>query len=339
MWPGFDGKPYSRDEWTAHVDSISVDQLRWCKFITLHNTSAPTLKQWAESGPAHDARIRNLESYYENDLGWHAGPHAFISRSYINGFSDLTKPGVHASCFNRVSIGLEMVGEYDIEEFTSGDGAMVAEMAVHAMAVLHLHIGIRPDGFQYGVKGLHFHIECKRDNHDCPGTKARDKPALIARILSRMDELDHGVIAAPPIPPSPRTPSTDVPTRFSNILATEFGGRGDRQESAYGGMVNGNQPQVSLPARLASDRRLVRVFHSDKQVEAKVNDVGPWNRHDAYWEKTDGRPLVETQFHDRTKAQNGLVPSNEAGIDMTPAVFEALGIPNVGKALVDWEFV
>lgn len=220
MWANFDGKPYTQDEWTAHVAAIPREQLAWCKFITLHNTSAPTLAQWVESGPAHDARIRNLENYYEQQLGWHAGPHAFISRHFINGFSNITRPGVHASCFNSVSIGLEMAGEFDIEDFNSGDGAMVADMAVHAMAVLHWHIGIRPDNYLYGVRGLHFHIECAHDNHSCPGRTARDKPALIARILAHMDQLGAPAVAVPTPPPAaPITQaSADASPAVSNTV-------------------------------------------------------------------------------------------------------------------------
>lgn len=356
MWPGFDGKPYDRDGWTQHVVAIGRPALSWCKFITLHNTSAPTLKQWVESGPAHDARIRNLESYYEHELGWHAGPHAFISRSWINGFSDLRHPGVHASCFNGVSIGLEMAGEFDDEDFLSGDGAMVAEMAVHAAAVLHWVIGISPEDFTYGVKGLHFHIDCKRDNHDCPGTTARDRPALIKRIRDRMGVLSlqtatsspapavtplpDGVPTLPPVPtPSPRVPD-GAPARMTGILATEFGGADDPQSSAYGGRVDGNSPQVALPARLSSDRRKVRVIRGDKSVICKVNDIGPWNTNDAYWEHAGGRPASEAQHTLGKPAQNRRVPSNSAGIDMTPAAFVALGLPrNEGMTTVDWEFV
>ena len=179
MWKNFDPTPYTQDQWIAHVKKTDFNQWgadRYARskrplFITLHNTSLPTLAMWAESGPAHDARLQNLESYYEKNLGWHAGPHAFISRSFINGFSQLNVPGVHASCFNGVSIGLEMVGDYDTEEFTTGDGALVRSNAVCAVAALHNALGISPLPYVYGVSGLHFHQECKHDNHACPGKK------------------------------------------------------------------------------------------------------------------------------------------------------------------------
>lgn len=346
MWPGFDGKPYTQNEFTAHVDTLplipSGHSGNWVKFLTLHNTSAPTLTQWAESGPAHDARIRNLEAYYQQQLGWHAGPHLFVSRSYINGFSDLTQPGVHASCFNHTSIGIEMVGEYNIEEFNSGDGAMVRDNAVHALAVLHRKLSLRPDGYKYGVSGLHFHIECVHDNHDCPGTKARNKPDLVARILARMDQLAGAAPMVAQAPPSPRFPGVAL-ARHKGIVATMFGGDGDSETSAYGGMVDPDQMQVALPARLPSDRRQVRVFRGDNiSVVCRANDIGPWNTNDAYWEAADGRPSSEKQRASKTRAQDGHVPTNSAGIDMTPAVFAALGIgrhdPEYGETTIDWEF-
>jgi hypothetical protein len=192
-WKGFDPVPYTRESFLAHVNA--TDFSAWGgspyaqgnkvpKFLTLHNTSMPTLKMWVESGPQHDARLQNLESYYAG-LGWHAGPHGFISRNFINGFSQLNQPGVHASCFNAVSIGLEMVGEYDSEPFDSGDGAMVRDNAVFAAAALHNKLGWDPAKYVYGVSGLHFHVECKRDNHDCPG-KLVKKPDLIGRIVAEM---------------------------------------------------------------------------------------------------------------------------------------------------------
>lgn len=190
MWANFDRTAYTRDAFRAHVTA-----LKWTSWkpngITLHNTSAPTLAQWAESGPKHDARITNLQSYYEG-MGWHAGPHLFVSRNFINGFSDLTKSGVHSRCWNSTRIGIEMVGDFDSEAFDSGDGAMVRDNAVFAMAVLNLKLGLAPDG-------LVFHRECKQDNHACPG-KLVDKQAVIARVKAKMVELGGTV---PPVQPSP----------------------------------------------------------------------------------------------------------------------------------------
>lgn len=177
MWKDFDGTAYSRDAFAAHVDG-----LKWTGWkpvgVTLHNTGAPTLKQWVESGPAHDQRILNLQRYYEG-LGWHAGPHLFISRNFINGFSLLTAPGVHASCFNHDHIGIEMVGDYSTEPFETGDGALVRDNAVFALATLFHALGLDPH------TALNFHHDCVADHHDCPGHNV-SKPDMIARVAASM---------------------------------------------------------------------------------------------------------------------------------------------------------
>ena len=178
-WKNFDPTPYSRVAFAARVAA-----LQWTDWkpsgVTLHNTAGPTLAQWAESGPNHDARIRNLESYYEQQLGWHAGPHLFISRNWINGFSNILEPGVHASCFNRTHIGIEMVGDFNVEEFETGDGALVRDNTIFAVVTLMKKLGLNPR------TDLNFHIQCAADNHDCPG-KNVNRALMIERVAAAMN--------------------------------------------------------------------------------------------------------------------------------------------------------
>ncbi len=52
------------------------------------------------------------------------------------------------------------------------------------------------------------------------------------------------------------------------------------------------------------------------------------------------RPLAESQYRDRKRAQNGQVPSNPAGLDVTPAVWKALGFSGdleTITAVVSWD--
>lgn len=198
MWKDFDPTPYSREAFAAHVA-----KLHWTDWkpqgICLHNTAAPTLKQWVESGPAHDARIRNLQAYYEQQQGWHQGPHLFISRNWINGFSSMLEPGVHSRCFNATHIGIEMVGDYNAEEFNSGDGALVRDNAVFALATLFKAIGVNPST-------LLFHVDCKIDNHDCPGKNVH-KGDMIGRVAMLMS---GGTLPAQPAPLMPQEPWTGL---------------------------------------------------------------------------------------------------------------------------------
>jgi hypothetical protein len=158
-----------------------VESLHWTgwkpNFLVLHNTAEPNLAQWVHSGLGQTAgaqRVLNLNHYYKSDEGWHSGPHLFVAPDLIWVACDLTADGVHASCYNSESIGVEMAGDYATEAFDSGDGAKVRDNAVAALAILHKAIGISPDT-------LRFHKECIRDHHDCPGRNV-DKADVIARV-------------------------------------------------------------------------------------------------------------------------------------------------------------
>ena len=81
-----------------------------------------------------------------------------------------------------------MVGDFDNEPFDAGPGAQVAENAIYLMALLHRRIGITPAPYDYGKSGMHFHVECRADDHHCPG-RLVDKAAVIARVEQKMAEL------------------------------------------------------------------------------------------------------------------------------------------------------
>ncbi len=322
MWSDFNPKLLTREQLAARITSLEWDD--WEPVgITLHNTAAPTLAQWRESGPQHDARIRNLQQYYEG-MGWHGGPHWFVSRNYINEFSNPLRRGTHSPSFNAEYFGIEMVGDYNDEPFDSGDGALVRDNAVYLMALL-----CRKFGWQI-ERVLKLHKEDPRTTHDCPGSNV-SKADVIRRVQAQMAALG-GTPAKPA--PAVASPATLAPGRQIGITATEFGGTDDVQASSYGGMVAGDELEVSLPAK--DSRRSVRVYYGSRSVVCKLNDLGPWNKRDDYWNH-NARPAAEAQFKNGDEADNGKVPTNPAGIDLTPAVFEALGLPG-GKAVVDWEF-
>ena len=178
---------YAPEEFEAYVKTLHWGAWR-PKFITLHNSAEPNLAQWTHNGLGQSAglqRIKNLNHYYAS-LGWHSGPHIFVAPDFIWVACDLTADGVHASCFNRVSIGIEMVGDYATEAFDSGLGMQVRDNVVSAMATLHGALGLSPNGYKLGASGLHFHKECMRDHHDCPG-KNVDKVDVVARVLNAME--------------------------------------------------------------------------------------------------------------------------------------------------------
>lgn len=187
----FEVVPIARETIAARLQWLQP--LTACKFITLHNTAAPSLAQWHANRATYSSAqlVSNMESYWRG-LGWHTGAHYLVTPETDSlGFelSDPGRPGVHASCFNNLagggySIGVEMVGEFATETF---DG-IIRDNAIELLAQLHIACKIAPLPYLYGVRGLHFHVDCKRDNHDCPGKNVK-RPDLNAAIQARMTEL------------------------------------------------------------------------------------------------------------------------------------------------------
>ena len=154
---------------TAVEFSAYVEKLHWAnwrpQFLVLHNTAEPNLAQWIHSGLGKTAgaqRVKNLNHYYKTEEGWHSGPQIFVAPDFIWVACDLEADGVHASCYNRVSIGVEMVGDFATEPFDSGDGAKVRDNAVACLAALH--------------KVLHW--QAYRDPEDLTGWGATEAAAI-----------------------------------------------------------------------------------------------------------------------------------------------------------------
>jgi hypothetical protein len=122
-----------------------------------------------------------------------------------------------------------------------------------------------------------------------------------------------------------------------DITATQFGGGGDEQEGAYGDYITGSTRGVAFPYKWRdSPRPRVTVKGPSGEVETDVVDVGPWNTDDPDYVLGTARPLSESQYANRTEAQNGQVPSNDAGIDLTDPIAREVGISGKGK--VSWKF-
>ena len=117
------------------------------------------------------------------------------------------------------------------------------------------------------------------------------------------------------------------PGTWQHVLATREGMIGDITSSRT--IIRADSMFVALPHRRALGR-FVEVRYRDRAIVVPVLDVGPWNIDDAYWERDD-RPASERgRGYYRT-------PVNKAGIDLSDAVFAALGLPD--NDVVDWRFV
>ena len=144
--------------------------------------------------------------------------------------------------------------------------------------------------------------------------------------------LAHYGVGGPAAQPAPQPqPQPSRAGRMTGITATVFGGSRDPNRSAYDGhLIGDSELGVALPAHIAGTLPTVRVINGDKAVICKVVDIGPWNTDDPYW-VTGARPQSESGTDRRGRR------TNHAGIDLTPAAANALGVD--GKGTVDWEFV
>lgn len=153
-------------------------------------------------------------------------------------------------------------------------------------------------------------------------------------------------------PERPDEPASEQPVISDNhrdIEATVFGGSDDPNNSAYPpfDMLDGdNDLFVALPYSWSNNlfpdnAPRVRVFCGELSAEAVIADKGPWMIDDEDYVMGDARPLAETCHDEGTPLPRGpnagKVPSNRAGIDLSPALADMIGIE--GKGTVDWCFI
>jgi hypothetical protein len=111
------------------------------------------------------------------------------------------------------------------------------------------------------------------------------------------------------------------------VFATREGELGKRTSTGH--VITAASLFVALPHPAALGKQ-VEVRYGARAVVVPVLDVGPWNVDDDYWAR-GRRPAAEAaRGYYRT-------PSNRAGIDLSDAVFHALGLRD--NDFVEWRFV
>ncbi len=174
-WKGIVNKKFTAAEFPAYLDTLTWDNWQ-PEFIVLHNTASPNLAQ--RPNGLTEAHIQNFVTYYRDEKGWSGGPHLFCDDQGIWAFTPLTVPGVHSPSWNAVSIGIEMLGDYETESFTDGRGLEVQQNAVAAMAAICKKLDISPDT-------IRMHHEDPKTTHACPG-KNVVKEDVIAAVKAAM---------------------------------------------------------------------------------------------------------------------------------------------------------
>ena len=187
-WKGIVGQSFSPDQFDQYIAGLSFNTWR-PQFVVLHNTGAPTLAQWHSVPGA--TRMANLESYYRDQMKWSAGPHLFVADDLIWVFTPLTVPGVHSPSWNLISWGVEMVGDFDKENFADPQKNNV----FRALAALHSTLGLHPDT-------LRLHREDPKTTHACPGSNIT-KADVIEQTVAMLPEHLQGEHAPGALPDSP----------------------------------------------------------------------------------------------------------------------------------------
>lgn len=148
--------------------------------------------------------------------------------------------------------------------------------------------------------------------------------------------------------------------------------KGNGGSSYDGKTVHADQPGVALPATVYENllpeggggaggaRPNIVITYTDKNNKkhtacAPLVDKGPWNTTDPYWNTPGGRPRAESaktggkgdnhKVIERICSQSGSDTKLPAGIDLTTALMNQLGMTDPGAAspnrsgMVDWEFL
>jgi len=158
-WKPIVGLPFTPINFDAYCHSLQWNAWR-PSFLVLHNTAMPSLSYRPRGlTPEH---IRAFVTYYRDQLKWSAGPHLFIDDKRIWVFTPLTVPGVHSPSWNKQSIGIEMLGDYDTESFHEGRGLLVGRNTIFAMITLCAVLDIAPST-------IRLHREDPATTHKCPG--------------------------------------------------------------------------------------------------------------------------------------------------------------------------
>lgn len=132
--------------------------------VCLHHTWQPSLAN--RPGGLNRQHVRNLQHFYQVDKGWSAGPHLFVddSQRCVMGLTPLDLKGVHAVSFNRRSIAIEVLGDFDRESPVTGRGLECWRNAAAAAAALFAWLKISPT-----AKTLLFHRDDPMTGKTCPG--------------------------------------------------------------------------------------------------------------------------------------------------------------------------
>lgn len=186
-WKGIVGERFAVEDFARYLEKVEW-KLWKPQGITLHHTGVPDLEMRPNGfTPKH---IQGLESYYRDVKKWQSAPHLFIDQDGIWVFTPLTLKGVHAVSFNRTHIGIEMLGNYDVEAWHP----KVRSQSIESMALLCARLQITPGQ-------INFHRNDPLTRKSCPGVhiglatvQAQVKEQVAANIIQGQVQEAHALV-------------------------------------------------------------------------------------------------------------------------------------------------
>lgn len=110
----------------AHLAQYDPAVCGWVKRVVLHHTVLPQPSGWRGL-----QSMRNLCRYYQG-LGWDSGPHLFLcvgapdpDDDGIFQLTPLSERAIHANACNADGIGIEVVGNYNLQPWPPALDALV----------------------------------------------------------------------------------------------------------------------------------------------------------------------------------------------------------------------
>lgn len=183
------GKVWSVNSFAQYVERVNPPS--WCRAVTLHHTGSPSLAERPKGLLIQ--HIHNIQHFYEKERRWSAGPHLFIDEDEIFGMCDLEKRGVHAVSFNSLAIGVEVLGDYDVEDPKGARGMACWRNAAAATSTLLQWLGLPID-----ENTVLFHRDDPQTDKKCPGQKV-DKEWVLGLIH---EASGYSAEPAPQTPPN-----------------------------------------------------------------------------------------------------------------------------------------
>jgi GH24 family phage-related lysozyme (muramidase) len=202
----FDGTLFNRAEAEKFINSISTDQLKWIKFLVVHNTGAPNMTQEDKTpdrnkdGTGEDDRMRNTAPHYAKWGG--RGPSFFVFNSGKIGLGTvLPAKGVHSPSWNNTSIGIEMVADFrkGVDNPYTEPGLTIVDTTAWLFAAVLKKLGLSATN-----ETIKLHKEDKKTTHDCPGDLFK-KDDFLKRVQAYLKGTTPTVDSTP-------APKAEVPT-------------------------------------------------------------------------------------------------------------------------------